>query len=462
MVWEPLVGLDDALAPVPALAESWQFSADGTVWTFKLRPGVRFSDGTPFDADVVVTNLERYVRLSPRPAAFFTLDVSGGYGKLIEVKKVDPLTVTFHLGEPAPAMPSTMSNFFSAMFQPAGFADDGGFKGMPVATGPFKMVDWQREQYVALERNDDYRGPKPHVRRVRLRTIPDGNARVSALLAGEVDAVGELGALLPAQAQQLKNQPGITVGADPISITQYLAFNCSKPPFDDVRLRRAVALATDLNGLVRDLLFGYATPGKSLLSPFSKQWFSPKGTPSYDPAEARRLASEALGARTVAAVFPFSISAGQSRPSKAIAELLQSQLRPLGIEVTLQALENAALTDVTNRGEWNLRFQQQGWANGDPDFIFANFVASTGRDQARQRGGYRNPLVDDLISQAKSERDEKRRFALYERLQELSVQDMPTLALYHEHAPYAYRDTLTGFRQRVTYQPTLDTIKLVK
>jgi peptide/nickel transport system substrate-binding protein len=462
MVWEPLVGLDDALKPVPVLAERWDLSPEGTTWTFKLRPGVTFSDGAPFDADAVVANVQRYVRISPRPSPFFTMDVKVGYGDLAAVQKVDPLTVAFRLNAPAPAMPATMSNFFSAMFQPAGFAEGGSFAGLPVATGPFKLVDWKRDESLLLERNERYWGPKPAVKRIRLRSVPDANARVSAILAKEVDAVAELGALLPPQALQLKGQPGITVGADPITITQRLALNCSKPPFDDVRLRRVVAMAIDREAIVKDLVLGYATAGQSLLSPISKQWYSPKGAPKYDPAAARALAADVLGPRRVDATLLLSTSAGQARPYKAMAELFQQVLRPLGINITIQSLENAAVTDLTNRGEWHLRFAQLGWANGDPDFIFDQMLKSSGSFNAAQQGGYKNSEADALVAAGRVERDEKKRFAIYERLQELAGEDVPVLSLYHEHAPYAFRDTIAGLKQRVTYQPTLDAIKLVR
>ena len=456
------MGLDDALRPAPALAERWDLSEDGRTWTFALRRGVTFSDGTPFDAAAVVANLKRYQRISPRPSPYFTMDVKVGYGELEDVRAAGPATVTFHLARPAPAMPATMSNFFSAVFAPPSLTESGDFAGPPVATGPFKVVDWKRDESLLLERNDNYWGPSPAVRRIRLRSIPDASARVSALLAREVDAVAELGALLPAQAQQLKGQPGITVGADPITISQRLAFNCSKPPFDDVRLRRAVVHAIDPAAVVRDLVFGYATPGQSLLSPISKQWFSARGAPKHDPAAARRLAAEALGGARASATILVNAGAGQARPYKQMAELFQAQLRPLGIELQIQALENAAVTDLTNRGEWHLRFAQLGWANGDPDFIFDQMLKSTGSFNATARAGYRNPEADDLVAAGKTERDEKRRFAVYERLQELAGQDVPVISLYHEHAPYAYRDTVSGLRQRVHYQPTLDTLKLVR
>jgi peptide/nickel transport system substrate-binding protein len=462
MVWEPLVGLDDALKPKPVLAEKWALSEDGRTWTFTLRQGVRFSDGTPLDADAVVANMQRYIKISPRPSPYTAMDLRVGYGRLSDVRKVDAGTVAFVSEEPNPSMVNTMSNFFSAMFQPSGFAENGDFSGLPVATGPYKLTDWKRGEYLQLERNDNYWGPKPAVRRLRLRTVLDANARVSSLLAREVDAIAELGAVLPAQALQLKGQAGVTVGADPISITQYLAFNCAVPPFNDVRLRRAVMLATDRDSIVKDLVLGYGTPGKSLLSPISTQWFSPKGTPRYNMAEAQRLAQEALGGKRAEVVFPFSTSAGQARPYKAIGELLQSVLRPLGLDVKLQGLEGAALTDSVNRGEWQLYFYQLGWANGDPDFIFTRFMKSNTVLTGTAKAGYSSAEADGLIDAGKAERDEKKRFAIYERLQELSVQDMPVLVLYHELAPYAFRDSVSGLKQRANFQPTLDTLKLVK
>jgi peptide/nickel transport system substrate-binding protein len=463
MVWEALVGLDNNLKPVPVLAEKWEPSPDAKLWTFKLRQGVMFSDGTPFDADAVVTNIRRHMQISPRPSPYFAMDIRVGYGDLVDVRKVDAHTVTFHLDQPAPAMPATMSQWFSAIFHPKSFAENGDFVDLPLGTGPFRAVEWQRGQLLVLERNSRFRGPAPAVRRIRFRMLPDPNTRVSALIAGEIDGVTERAALLPAQAQQLKAQPGVTVVADPITFTNFLQFNCARSPFEDVRLRRAVALATDLEAIVKGLLLGYGTPGKSLLSPLSAQWFSPKGTPKYDPAEARRLAVSVLGTQRVEATLVYSAAPEQAaRPNKAIAELLQSAVRPAGIDLKLQGLEGAAFNDRSNRGDYDLRLTQISWGNGDPDFLMDRFLKSTGQYQATLKGGYKNPDADQLVAAGKIERDEKKRFAIYERLQEIGAQDVPLLPLYHEHSLTAHRNTITGLRQHVTFQPTLDTMKLIK
>ena len=462
MVWESLVTPDDQLRPVPQIAEGWELSPDGKSWTFKLRPWLRFSDGTPLTADAVVANVQRFLKLSPRPSPFFTLNARLAYGDLVEVARVDDQTVRFQHNTPTPSMVHTMSGFFSAIFSPGSFAPNGDFTGIPVASGPFVLREWKRDQYVLLERNEHYSGQPPHVRQIRLRVIPDAGARVSALLARELDGVVELGALLPAQAQELKNRPGITVGADPISISQYLAFNASRPPFSTPELRRAVALAVDREQIVQGLVLGFGVPGKSLLSPFAPQWLSPKGEPVFAPLRARDLARAALGEGRASATLVFAGGAGQARPYKAMAELLQSELAPLGIDLQLLSLEQAALNDRLAKGDWDLRLAQQGWANGDPDFIFANFLHSTGTYNAANKAGYRNPEVDRLVAAGKGERNPQQRYAIYEQLQEIAATDVPVLPLYHEVAPYAYRDTIAGLRQRINYQPTLDELRLVR
>jgi peptide/nickel transport system substrate-binding protein len=460
MVWEPLVGLDDSLRPVPGLAENWSLSDDGRVWTFTLRQNVRFADGTPFNADAVVANLQRYMKLSPRPSIQYTLDVRVGYGRLAEVRKVDERTVQFLSESPNPAMVGTMSGAFSAMFAPSSFAESGLFATLPVASGPYKIAEWKRAEYLLLERNEQYWGPKPAVRRIRLRVIPDPQARVSALIAREIDGAAELNALLPQQAQQLKGQPGITVGADPNFYTTYMAFNCAKPPFDDARLRRAVAMATDRESIVKDLVFGYGTAGRSILSPVGTQWFSAKGAVRYAPAEAQRLAADALGGRRVEVLYPFSYGGQFSRPTKPVGEVLQAALRPLGIDLKLQQIEGAALTDQVRRGEWDMYYTQIGWTNGDADFLMDRYIKSTPSVIGTPQPGYKNPRADELIDAARVERDQRKRFALYEQLQEIAAQDVPVYALFHEQSPYAFRDSITGLKQRVHLQPTLDTIKL--
>ena len=457
MCWEPLIGLNDYLEPVPVLAEGWELSADGLTWTFHLRTGVAFTDGTPFTADVVVKNVERDFKISPRSSSFFTMDAKAVFGDLAEVKKVDDHTVVFRHNKPFPVMEATLANFPSAMFSPGSFAASGDFAGIPATTGPFRLVDWQRDQTARLLRNDGYWGAKARVKEIVVREIPDANTRLAALEAGQVDAIVELWALQPAQAEQLRADQRFVVRADPISIAQFLFFNCGRPPFDNPRLRQAFAYAIDREAVVKNIYFGYGNPNTGLLSSISRRWFSPKGVVPYDPARAASLAQQELRGQRVEVALPFDGSPGNARSYKEMVEYLQSVVRPLGFDLRLQAVEAAALTDIQSHGEWNLAVQNgYGWANGDPDWRMRAMLYSKGSINITKKMGYHNDEVDRLIDQGVLERDESKRFAIYEQLQEISATEVPVIAIYDELSPYAYSKSISNLRERVTYQPSLE------
>ena len=462
MVWDSLVMLNEELEPTPQLSRSWSMADDQLSWTFELREGISFTDGTPFNADSVVANIERLMQISPRRSPFFSLTIARAYGDLAGASTTPDGGVEFQLNSPNPSMIFTMSNFFSAQFSPDSFTEAGDFAGIPATTGRFKLADWERDQFMLLERNEDYWDTKPLAQQIRLRVIPDSGARVSAILAAEVDGVVELGALSPAEAKGLEGRDGITVGGDPVSISQYLFFGNDRPPFDNVDLRRAVSLAIDREAIVEKLALGYGEPGKSLLSAFVPRWLSPKAEPAYDPEEARRLAHSVLGDDRVSATLMFRAGSGQALPYKSIAELLQAELGELGIDVELVPLEPAAARERRDTTNWNLRIGQTGWANGDPDFILGRFLASDGFNNATIKGGYNNPEADELVAMGKAASDPQKRFEIYERLQEIAADEVPVTPLYHNYLTYAYRDTVTGLRHRVTYQPTLDTIQIVQ
>ncbi len=464
MVWEPLVGLDDALKPKPVLAERWALSEDGRTWTFTLRQGVKFSDGTPFDADAVVANMQRYMKISPRPSPYTAMDIRVGYGRLADVRKVDGTTVAFVSPKsPIPAMVNTMTNFFSAMFQPAGFAENGDFGGLPVTTGPYKLVDWKRGEYLLLERNDLYWGPKPAVRQIRLRTVADANARVSVAPGPGGGRHRRAGGDSPGAGAAAEGAGGDHGGGRPhlhhpvpgLQLQQAPLRRCPPAPGRGPGHRPGEASS-------RTWCWGTPRRGSRSSRRSARSGSRPRGRPATTWRRRRSWPGRPWAGSGRRWSCPFSTSAGQARPYKATGELLQAVLRPLGLDVRLQGFDGAALTDAVNRGEWNAYFYQLGWANGDPDFIFNRFMRRDAVLTGTAKAGYSNPEADSLIEAGKGERDERKRFAIYERLQELSVQDMPVLVLYHELAPYAHRDTVSGLKQRANFQPTLDTLKLVK
>ncbi len=455
MCWEPLVGLDDRLNPIPVLAESWELSEDGLTWTFQLRQGVQFTDGEPFNAAAVIANIERNIQISPRSSNFFTMNAPLAYGDLAEVTADGDYTVIFRHNQPFPVMEATMSNFFSAMFSPRSFTAEGNFSDIPGTTGPFILVDWQRDQTYRLERNPTYWGTPANVREIVFQQIADANTRLAALESGQVDALVELGALSLPQAAALRGRSDLTVAAGPITLAQWIHFNCGRPPFDDVRLRQAVAFALDRQFIVDELAFGFGQAQTGILSTLSERWFSPKGIVPYEPERAAELAAEVLQGQRATVILPFDPN--NARIPRELPEYMQSVLNPLGFDIQLQAVEAAVLTDIVGQGEWNIRLTNGfGWANGDPDFRFRPHLHSEGSANTTQNGRYRNAQVDQLIDSGVLERDRQKRFAICEQIQAIAAEEVPALVLYDVISPYAFNAKINNLGLRITYQPTLE------
>jgi len=466
-VWESLIQLDEQLRPVPGLAEKWAVSDDGLTWTFNLRPNVRFSDGEPFNADAVLANFTHLKEASGHPSSFFSLNFNASYGNPERIEKVDDLTLRIVHKQPFPALPNSISNFFSPMFSPRSFGTGGDFTGIPAATGPFKLTRWAIDQGATLERNDTYWGPQPKLTKIAIHIYPDANSRLSALKANEVDTLLELGALLPAQGRELRNDATLKIAGANSSCTTYINYNGSKAPLNNPQLRRAIDLAIDRASIVRDLNYGFGTPAKGVLTSYATDIRSqdPAAQLRYDPAEAQRLASAALGGGRAKLVILFSPPSGRnSRPFPQIAAYLQAVLRPLGLDLELKQLEATAATDASKAGDFDLLLGGGCFPNGDPDFILRRSLYSTAAWNAKGNGngGYNNPDVDRMLDEARIQIDAAARARIYEQLQQIAVRDLPFSPLYDEQEIIAWRPNVRGVSQSLIYQPSLSAIYLVR
>ncbi|MFR5810378.1 MAG: ABC transporter substrate-binding protein, partial [Flavonifractor plautii] len=156
-VWEPLITKDESGKPAPALATEWEHNEDSTVWTFHLREGVTFSNGTPFNADSVLANFDR-MKKGPFESSFYGMNIDTIYPGLVSYEKTDDYTVVLTLSEGQPLLDYTMVNYGSAIFEPSCFAEDGTFAGFPIGTGPYVVTENVLGQYCVIERNDNYWG----------------------------------------------------------------------------------------------------------------------------------------------------------------------------------------------------------------------------------------------------------------------------------------------------------------
>ncbi|MGL5513127.1 MAG: ABC transporter substrate-binding protein, partial [Sporomusa sp.] len=220
MVWEPLVGVGEDGRPAPKLAKEWEHSGDYKTWTFKLAEGVTFHDGTPFNAMAVVKNFERYRVISPRTSTFYLFDINKIYPQLHRVEALDEYTVRLTFGLPFPNLPYSMTNFSSPMFSPACFDPvTGDFGGTVAGTGPFKLTGHAARQYTLLERNESYYGSKAMAKTIRIRNIPVSETRYSALKAGEIMGVLDIGSLTPALTSELIKDKQFAVATRRSTIT---------------------------------------------------------------------------------------------------------------------------------------------------------------------------------------------------------------------------------------------------
>ena len=469
-IWEPLIRYDEELKLQPGLAESWTLSPDGLTWTFNLRKDVKFSDGTPFTADDAVAVINRYKGVSGWPSGFL-----GGiifpeiYGDPTAIEKIDDHAFKIVYATPRPLLPYSISNHYSAMFSRNSWLENLDFKpGGPIGSGPYKLVDWKRDQYIVLERNENYWSTKPTLTKITLKYYSNANSRLAALKAGEIDALVELGSVLPVQARELSSDPAFTVAQHASSCNTYLGYNGTKAPFNDLRLRQAVDLAIDRQAFVRDLLYGYTLPAKGIMIQPNTTWFNPDPAAQVklDAAKAQALAKEALGgnrARAILAFTPPSEGIG-NWPYPQMGAYLQAMLRPLGIDLELKQFETAALNDARKQGEFDLVMANNCWATGDPNYILRRLMHSKSALQApgSQNGGYNNPEVDALLDQAMVEIDPARQKELYNRLQVIAAQEIPLSPLYDQVTITAAHAHVKGLSQRIAYAPTFDTMYLVK
>ncbi|MFG2074627.1 ABC transporter substrate-binding protein [Nonomuraea maritima] len=447
-VWEPLVTVDERLRPVPALATSWSAAEQGRRWTFTLREGVRFSDGTPLTAEAVVANVERFLRIAPRPSAFFSLDagMEAAYGKPAGVRAEDG-RVVFELKEPVADLPARLAGFFSMVQSPRAFDPSGGFAGKPVGTGPYTLVEWVKGQRAVLAANPHYRGTAPAYAKVVVRVIPDANARVAALRAGEVDGLIDKGALLPSQVPAIAADARFRVLRSPSVLTHYLTFNASRRPFSDARLREAADLAIDREAITRTLLAGTAAPGSGFLSPVFGDLADP-GAATYSPERARRLVAEAGPPSAPATILISSAETGQF-PYADIAEVLRTALEQAGIPAKVTVAE--ATKAVMEAGDYDVFLSAYSVPNADPDYLFRRFLRSDAAWNVERRLGYRSPAFDRLIDRAATETDPAGRRDLYHRAQHLLAADRPMIPLAYQDNPIATTAQVAGAAQNVAY-----------
>ncbi|GJF06045.1 ABC transporter substrate-binding protein [Pseudonocardia sp. D17] len=421
-VYDSLLKMDSKGNPQPYLAQSMDTPDGGKTWVMKLRPGVTFQDGTPFNADAVIFNVKRQM---DTPAALGKL-----YTEPIQtMTATDPLTITFVLKRPTATFPTSFALPFSSgnlgsIASPTAVQKEGADYGRnPVGAGPFQFVDWIPNNKIDVKKFDNYwdKG-KPYLDAIQFRPISDTDARYASVQNGDVDL--DIGGFFSELRQASMNKDLVTYYG-PGGDGQYLYYNLTKKPFDDKSVRQALVMAIDPKALNATQ---YNNVGLLTTTPFApdSQYFSQAAAdayPKYDPAKAKQLidAYKAGGGNP-----DFTYNTGNSPDDHQLGQFLQAQWAAIGVNVKLQFDDISTFIGPIIQGT---QFGTATWISGPYENPFPFMTNQFHTGGINNYGKYSNPQVDAALDEAAASTDPATQIAAYKKAQELITQDLPVVWL---------------------------------
>ncbi|WP_107436471.1 ABC transporter substrate-binding protein [Streptomyces hyaluromycini] len=420
--------------PEGDLATSWKAGKDVTSWTFTLRSGVTFSDGSALDADDVIASFQRMIALNGPNAGNFPGDT---------MTKVSATEVVLHSPAPDASVPGKLGTFYVL---PSGVGkDDTAFFNHPVGSGPFTVDAFTPSQSLVLVPNTKYQGTKPTLSKVTVRNIPELASRMTALRTGEVDVAW---GIPDDQLASLKSQQDLTVKTVPSSAEFTMWFNSSIPALKDAKVRRAIWQAVDFGTIVGKL---YPDTGKAADAPVTSVVLGHAAQPAvtYDPAAAK--------AALTAAGFDFSKKLRLQFANdefKPFVQAVVSDLQKVGVQVEPLEKEQAVFTEDLLALKWDINFQQLATPSYDAASNLGRLYTCAAR-----RMGYCNKQLDGLLAAAGATADKQRRTDLYARASRIIWQDAVGMYPMSVSIAYAWNSDLKGFVPDASGLPDFATVR---
>ncbi|SDL01131.1 ABC transporter substrate-binding protein [Natronincola ferrireducens] len=451
-VWESLTYLDDQLEPMPQLAESWSVSEDGKTWRFDLREGVFFHDGTPFNAEVAAYNLERLLNHPRKGNTKLT------YGDITNIEVVSEYALEITHEVPMPEFPRMVAYHDGAMFSLAAFDENNDIVA-PIGTGPFVFQEYIADQSIILVKNENYWGNTPILEEVIFAFIADPNTRLAALQSGEVDALSDVGAVMPEQAIIIEENNDLILKTKLVGTTHYLFFNQNNL-FKDNNLLQAVSYALNRQLLVDTVLEGYGIPGESVITPVAVNWLNKGVAPVYNMDKARELVEEALKGKEAEVKLLLHSGISSRWPYKAIAEIMQHELSELNLIIDIEMVDAGEWAKRLQEGNYDITIGPFTLMTGEPNVFFSTHMFSEGNLNKSRSYGYNNSQVDELITKAAVERDADKRREMYLQLQEIASTEGPVVPIYHDVTLYAVNKKVNNFELDVNFKPHLGMVEI--
>ncbi|GAB3799161.1 glutathione ABC transporter substrate-binding protein [Virgibacillus kimchii] len=455
-MYDTLVTLDTDLELQPALAESFEQLED-TVWEAKIREDVTFHDGSELNAEVVKANLDRV--LDPEmgsPLAFLfdmieAVEVTDEY--TVEITTAYPFSaLPLHLAHPGGHMISLESIEADYEAVENGEEPFASVNENPVGTGYFKFDERSSGAHVTLVKNEDYWGEEAQVDSVTFQVVPEDLTRVAELETGDADIIYPVNAN---DMEQIDNNEGTHVHQSDSSNLTYIGMDTQREPFNDDRVRRAVAMTIDNEEIIEGVTDGVALTAEGPLAP-TVIGYSDAITPmEHDLETARELLAEA----GYEDGFTASIAVND-RTTSDIATIVQAQLSEIGIDLDIEMMETGAYLEVTANGEIDMHVGSWGTVTLDADYGLYPMFHSENAGAPGNRSFFSNTEVDDLLDQARQETEEEVRMELYEEAQQIIIDEAPIVPVYHSVLLAGLRDEVNGFYQYPSSFPFLRDVSL--
>ena len=427
-VFDTLVEPDENLEMQPALAESWEVSDDQLTWTFTLRSGVTFHDGSDFTSEDVVYSYDRIIDEQ--------LSNAWKFSSVTDVSAPDDSTVVITVAQPTPNLLSNLGGFKGMAIVEEGNVESGDITTAPVGTGPFSVSEYTAGDHITLTANPDYWGGAPELGGVEYRFISEPATALAALKAGDIDWTD----VVPAQqVGELDSDDTVTLGVTPSSDYWYLALNEAKEPWSDVRVRQAIAYAIDRDAIVQAVSYGTAAQNQ-LAIPEQSFWHTPYDEYSTDLDKAQALLDEAGftgGTLDMLATsdYPETVTA---------AQIIAANLEPLGISVEIRQPDFSTWLDEQNSGNFDMLMM--GWlGNIDPDDFYYSQHHTDGTSNAQK---YSNTEVDELLDAARVETDQDTRKDLYGQAATIIADEASYIYLYNPSVIQVWSPAVTGYETR--------------
>ena len=427
-IFSKLIDMDAAGKLVPDLATEWS-QTDATTWTFKLVTNATFHNGEKFTSADVKYSFERI--LDPKTASAY----AGLYAQIASVDASDPAVAVFHLKSAFGPFLTNLATNGQIVNQKA--IESGDPARNPIGTGPFEFVEWVQGDHITVRKNPTYfKAGLPHLDQVTFKFLPVDQSRIDALSAGELDWADGIPLQ---QVAALASDARFTYVTSPVAgIPDFLTLNSRVAPFDNIKVRQAIALAINRDDIRKVAYLGTGEPGLTEV-PTGSVWYDATGIfgAKTDIAAARQLLADAG--------FPNGLSVeylGLSQYPELLktGQVVREQLKQIGIDMTIKAVDVSVWYDAFVSGNFQITSAYQE-RTIDPDNFYSLVLKSGGPINT---SGYANPVVDALIDQAAASADQAERMDLYRQIRTITSSDAPVVFTHYETLNYLMNKNVTG------------------